>query len=335
MNSFSKPYLSIVVAVRNDNYGGDFTQRLQRFIDWNTELLEKYNIETEIILVNWNPLQNKKSIKETINWPKGRSFVEYKIITVNQELHQIFAKDITRKELPLYEYLAKNTGIRRAKGRFILAMNPDILIHSSIIHEIAKKNLDENKYYRANRVDFFGDVNQVIRLWLKGFTYPIQGKLRALRYFYLKQKNELRCYWRKQSVHHEKYFKKKEWTVYYHNIEYQYHCNVSGDFMMMSRKAWFSLNGNPENKYIPLHTDAITVVMAATFGIKEVVFNHPVYHQEHERRFDAREKENPDNREAYAHFQQEAQKMLNDKKAIIYNDDSWGLRNFDLPETII
>ena len=335
MKTNNPPYLSIVIAARNDNYGGDFLQRLQAFVNWNSKLLEEYCVSTEIIIVNWNPIPDKPALASEIQWPKQNQYVCYRIITVDNHIHEIFANDQVRKSLPLFEYLAKNAGIGRAKGRFILAMNPDILIPSSIIQKISRKKLDPNYYYRANRLDFKEEISQPQQLWLKGFTYKLNCSLSPLNYMFLIIKNELRCIWRRKSVNYETYFKKKEWPVYYHNAEYQYHCNVSGDFMLMSREAWQKIKGNPENTFLPLHTDALTVVMTASIGLRESVFYHPIYHKDHQRRFDATEKANNENLQAYLSFQEEAQKMINDKKAIIYNDDNWGLRNFDLPEIVI
>lgn len=324
-----KIYLSIIISGRNDNYGGDFTHRLQNFITWNTALFEKYKLPTEIIFVNWNPIPENKSIKETINWPENRKFVTYRIIEVPNEIHKVFCS-YKRKNLPFYEYLAKNTGIRRAKGDFILAMNPDILMNEHLIKNLAKKELKKDTYYRANRIDFINnDINQQTKVWLKGFTYKAKNCL-----LLTKLKNEFKCLWRKNSIHFEIFFKRRNWNVYYHNAEYTYHCNVSGDFMLMHKEHWFALNGNPERTYIALHTDALMVVMAATSGLKEKIFQAPIFHQEHDRRFNALEKNNKENRNAYLYFQKEAQKMINEQKPIIFNDKNWGLANFDLTEDI-
>ena len=76
--------------------------------------------------------------------------------------------------------------------------------------------------------------------------------------------------------------------VFYNSAEYKLHCNVSGDFMLMHRDAWQLVRAHHENRPIALHVDALMVVQAATMGLKEVVFDSPIFHQEHERRFDAK-----------------------------------------------
>lgn len=332
-----RPYLSIVIAARNDNYGGDFNQRIQNFITWNTNLLEKYKIGTEIIIVNWNPIEENVSLFESLNWPTNRKYVQFKIITVPNKVHLEYINTGIRKSFPLFEYLAKNAGIRRAKGEYILSMNPDILMHPKIFKNSLFK-LNKNAFYRVNRVDFKKSIlnlksikNHCFEIYYKGFKYPING-FSTLKYTLLNFYNSFKSNWRLHSSKYENIFNKKSWKVYYHNAEYKYHCNVSGDFMLMHSNNWFSLNAHPETTKLALHTDALMVVMAGTLGLQEKVLKNPIFHQEHSRRFNAEEKENIEYRAAYLNFQNEAQVMIKEQKPTIYNDDSWGLINFNLPE---
>lgn len=322
-----KPYLSIIIAGRNDNYGGDFIFRLQNCITWNTELLEKYRVNTEFIIVNWNPIDENLPIDKSVNFIKKREFVKYKIITVPKNIHLQFCND-SRKHLPLFEYIAKNVGIKRSKGEFVLSMNPDILIDEKIIKKIAERKLQIDRFYRADRVDFTNnDINNQTIIWMKGFTYSVKPPM-----FFLKFKNKMSCLWRSNSIKCESFFQRRNWNVYYHNTEYKYHCNVSGDFMMMHKSIWDKLRGHPEKTYLPLHIDALMVIISAMGGLKEYIFKKPIYHQEHKRRFNATEENNNENRAAYLYFQQEAQKMIKKQKPTIYNDKNWGLTNFELKE---
>tara|TARA_B110000037_G_scaffold154493_1_gene174313 strand:+ start:950 stop:1954 length:1005 start_codon:yes stop_codon:yes gene_type:complete len=327
------PYLSIVIAARNDNYGGDFNQRIQNFISWNTDLLEKNKIETEIIIVNWNPIEENPSLFEALQWLKERQFVKFRIITIPHTIHQKFVDSTIRKTVPLFEYLTKNAGIRRAKGEYILAMNPDILIHPNTMLSI-KHKLNNKTYFRANRIDFKKcelSLNTIkkngFKLYMKGYSY----KKHPL--FLLSLFNNFRIYFQLVIIRKfESLFKIIDWRPNNHNAEYKYHCNVSGDFLLMHKDNWFALNAHPENTKLALHTDALMVVMAGTSGLKEKVLKNPIFHQEHTRRFNAEEKDNTAYRDAYLHFQNEAQVMIKEQKPTIYNDDSWGLINFELPE---
>ena len=174
----NNPYLSIVLCGRNDNYGGDFIARFQRFIDWNIKYLETYKIHTEIIFVNWNPVAENFPIEQLISIPHKRKYVKFKIITVPTEIHQEYENPTLRLTVPIFEFIAKNVGIRRAKGKFLLTTNADILISESIIKQISKRKLNEKMYYRANRFDFkktetltLKKINENINLLnLKGYS---------------------------------------------------------------------------------------------------------------------------------------------------------------------
>ena len=104
--------------------------------------------------------------------------------------------------------------------------------------------------------------------------------------------------------------------------------------MLMHRKHWWALNGYHENANLSLHVDSLMVIQAAMLGLQEKVLAWPIYHQEHERRYDA-DQHIPAYREAYFNFQEEAQKMLHQKAPVIYNDDNWGFANFELEETLV
>src|SRR4030095_9388187 len=49
------PYLSIVITGRNDNFGGDFNQRLLAAAAYNHQLLSGAGVEYELVFVEWRP----------------------------------------------------------------------------------------------------------------------------------------------------------------------------------------------------------------------------------------------------------------------------------------
>ena len=60
---------------------------------------------------------------------RSRARLRVRFIEVPPEMH---ARYDHGKALPLYQMIAKNVGIRRARGRFVLATNIDILISSEL-----------------------------------------------------------------------------------------------------------------------------------------------------------------------------------------------------------
>ena len=65
------PYLSIVVTARNDNHGGDLTKRTQMFIDGLAAQATRHRVPIELILVEWNPPPDRRSLAEEMRWPKS------------------------------------------------------------------------------------------------------------------------------------------------------------------------------------------------------------------------------------------------------------------------
>lgn len=343
----AQPYISFVIAGRNDDYGGDFNDRLSNSVNQLAYLVEKYEVPAEYIVVNYNPIAEKKSLFDAINWRQNRKHLRIRILTVSPEIHRENENPEVRKPLPFYEYVAKNTGIRRAKGEFICAANPDILFDPKLIAFLAQQRLHKEHYYRTDRCDFIKPQTplppdpkdfipwlspSIFRVFLKGNHYdyklPTQLVLPFLR-LYNNNLLKLDLFFAK----HPALGKPFRWVINFHNAEYHFHCNVSGDFMLMHRDKWFAVRGFPENTFIALHTDALFVVVAGTSGLKETILQWPIYHQEHDRRYDAQKDEfSPVLRNAYLFFQEEAQQMIQQKRHKIYNPDNWGLADYRLEE---
>lgn len=152
----SAPYLSIVVATRNDDHGGNLLQRMQTFVNALFAQCQRYELPAELVIVEWNPPHDRPPLAEVFQWPVDKEFCSVRIIQVPPELHRRFAH---WKALPLYQMIAKNAGIRRARGQFILATNIDILFSSELIRFIAGRCLTSGKMYRIDRWDVMPGVS--------------------------------------------------------------------------------------------------------------------------------------------------------------------------------
>lgn len=341
------PYVSFVIAGRNDDYGGDFNDRLSNSVNQLSYLVEKFGLPAEYVVVNYNPIAEKPPLAGAIRWPQQRKHLRIRIITVSNEQHRQHENPQVRKPLPFYEYLAKNSGIRRAKGEFICAANPDILFHPRMIEWMSHKPLRGNCYYRTDRCDFKkpqapapADAADFIK-WLKPSIYRtyLKGNHYDEQLPFGLTLPVLRLY-NRGLLKLELFFSRYPrlgvglgWVINYHNAEYRFHCNVSGDFMMMHRDRWFASRSYPENTHISLHTDSLFVVAIGVSGLREKVLRWPIYHQDHSRRYDAQKDEfDLVMRQAYLSFQEEAQKMIAEKKTKIFNSPNWGLADCLLDE---
>ena len=109
------PYLSVVVTTRNDDHGGDPLRRLQAFINTFDAQCRRTGLDAETVVVEWNPPPDRPRLYDLIRVPASCAFA-IRFVEVPSELHaRLRHADV----LPLFQMIAKNVGIRRARGRFI------------------------------------------------------------------------------------------------------------------------------------------------------------------------------------------------------------------------
>lgn len=149
------PYLSVVVTARNDDHGGNMLGRMQIFVTALIAQAKRYNLASELIIVEWNPPEGRPSLKEALEWPSGLGPCRVRFITVPPALH---ARHRHSEALPLFQMIAKNVGIRRARGRFVLATNIDILMSDELAQYLAQEKLEMGRMYRVDRHDVMSDV---------------------------------------------------------------------------------------------------------------------------------------------------------------------------------
>ena len=80
------PYLSVVVTSRNDDHGGDPLKRLQAFVNCFDAQCLRTGLDAEIIIVEWNPPEDKPRLQTLVRWPSP-CVCTYRFITVPPELH--------------------------------------------------------------------------------------------------------------------------------------------------------------------------------------------------------------------------------------------------------
>jgi hypothetical protein len=150
-----RPYVSVVVAARNDDHGGNMLQRMQAFIDAWIGQAKEYHVSSEIIIVEWNPPVNRAKLMDALEWPSSTYPCTVRIVEVAPEIHRQFKN---ADALPLHQMIAKNAGIRRARGRFVLATNLDIVLSAEVMRFLAERRLEERKMYRMDRHDVASNI---------------------------------------------------------------------------------------------------------------------------------------------------------------------------------
>jgi hypothetical protein len=144
------PYLTVVATARNDNHGGDLLHRMQVFVNGLAAQCARFGLPTELILVEWNPPEDRERLARALKWPPDDAVLKVRIVEVSPGLH---AKYSHAARLPLFQMIAKNVGIRRARGEFVLATNVDVLFSDDLMRVISQRSLREGRLYRADRHD--------------------------------------------------------------------------------------------------------------------------------------------------------------------------------------
>jgi hypothetical protein len=147
-NIENKCEFSFIVATRNDNHGGNMRERNQFFINRWINHVKKYNLNCELIIVDWNskvPL--RKILKSSLL--KNNQIV--KIIEVPNQIHKKFHNS---KKLDFFQMIAKNVGARRANGKFLIFTNIDIVFSEKFFYYLKNNTNMKETIYRADRHDF-------------------------------------------------------------------------------------------------------------------------------------------------------------------------------------
>ena len=235
--SMTEPRLSIVIATRNDDYVSGMADRQQISLSFIIQQLEKFELASEIIIVDWNPPADKPELAKVLIWPRELRWVSVRTVIVPNEVHTTYAYS---EKSGMHAAAAWNVGLRRAKGQFLLPKSADTFFSDALVKYLAQESLSEDCVYRCDRVDMPAEAvnrwqkNQqlgVDELMIKRFSrlvQPIAG-VPAL------------------------------------------HTNACGDFLLMSRQSWYEIRGFIESDGVfSADVDGLALHAAVKSGAKEV-----------------------------------------------------------------
>jgi hypothetical protein len=151
----SRPYISVVATSRNDDHGGSLLNRSQAFVNGWIGQCKRHGLSSELIMVDWNPPSDRPPLMHALRWPADTGPCDVRFIQVPPEVHGRYKH---AEAMPLYQMIAKNVGIRRARGNFVLATNIDIIFSDELVRHLADRCLDPNRMYRIDRHDVMSDV---------------------------------------------------------------------------------------------------------------------------------------------------------------------------------
>jgi hypothetical protein len=241
-----------VLASRHDSYAGGMLRRLQVCIDAFLLQTERFALASELIIVDWNPPADR-ALADALVWPADiPTYCTIRVITVRPDVHATFPFS---DQLPMLIHRARNVGIRRAAGEFVLPTSPDILFSDELIERLSRGDLDPAAMYRIARHD------------VPEAALDVPEHDDRLRY----------CRDNVLLVHDQRGSLRRPYLP-------EMFTNAAGDFTLLSREQYWALRGVPEEReYHSAHFDTVFCFMAHAAGLREVVFTDPcrIYHVDH------------------------------------------------------
>lgn len=138
---------SFIVASRNDNHGGNMRAKNIFFINRWLHSIKKYNLNCELIIVDWN---SKIPLRKIIKTSLSNKKETIKIIEVPARIHE---KIKNSKKINFFQMIAKNVGARRANGKFLIFTNVDIIFSEKFFSYLKNNTIKNETIYRTNRHD--------------------------------------------------------------------------------------------------------------------------------------------------------------------------------------
>lgn len=307
------PLFSFVATSRNDDHGGDVLRRTQSFVSRLAEQAARHEVRCELILVEWNPPEVRAPLADVLAWPEGSPWFSARVITTPNSVHRALRHSAA---LQMFQMIAKNVGIRRSTGDYVIATNIDIIFSDELFAFLKTASLQQDVLYRSDRWDIPNALqlepsldkvlaraaSEAIRKNLRDGTYLLQpdGSFRNVTsnrlddYFVYPIRNQLdRILWLIHRAPDDVAGLKKA-ILWARNdfIEEQrryeamplLHTNGCGDFTMMSRYAWGRLRGYPEWHIFSWAIDSVILYQAHFNGIRieNLPPNAVHYHIEHD-----------------------------------------------------
>lgn len=238
-----EPLISLVLTGRNDQYGGDFTTRFFRTLRFNHEQLAARGIPHELVFVEWAPPPDRPLLFELIfdAIPELDADVCAWYI-VDPQYHEALSLN---PRLEYLEFIAKNVGVRRARGRFVLTSNCDVYLGRQVLDVLERGALEPCVVYRAPRQDL-----------------KLASDLSTLDWDVLEDPRNLAGPVQK--------------------LKPPFMGSATGDFVLLDREAFHAIGGfNEVYRLARIGIDRNLLVKALSAGLRVADIGGPVYHVNH------------------------------------------------------
>ena len=144
------PRVSFVVGSRNDDHGGDPRRRTELFVHGLAALAARVGLAAELVIVEWNPPPRRIATRDALAWPRGPGPLAIRCVDgAARGTSRIANAD----RLAFFQMIAKNVGIRRARGEFVVATNIDLLFSEELIWFLERTAPFQAQGFRTRTID--------------------------------------------------------------------------------------------------------------------------------------------------------------------------------------
>jgi hypothetical protein len=273
------PDLSVVTAVsgRYDTVGArDFARRLSRLL-WSLDraAMGMPRRWLEVVVVDWNMQPERPPLRDALEAPEH---VSLRVIEVPPPIHERSVGDSGRQ---FHEYAAKNVGVVRARSERVLVVNADVLVRPDLVRFCVRAPLGDQAFVRADRYDirpsdvpevgselevgpFVANVRHGPDPWDR-IVIPVDPARRRTRWprsRRLRGERGSSVIWGPSGGLPNHFLRGA-------------HTNASGDFLCVSRAAWRTVSGLPEDPSIWLHGDSLIVAQLLGARLRQVIYAKP------------------------------------------------------------
>ena len=337
----TSPYISFVVTSRNDNHGGDLRKRMLIFFKGLIYQCNRVKLPCELIMVDWNSPNPNELLDKVLPPVEESDYLSVRYVIVPPEIHDRYRFS---EELGLYQMIAKNVGIRRARAEFICCTNIDLLFSDALFNELAQRKLEKGRFYRANRCDIPSTIDEKLSIekQLKFCEENIIKRLgKRSEFAVIYNENGLLFKYRifNPALRFLNWLKPKmlsEIEVKMRSLD----SDACGDFTLMSKSDWEKIDGYVELEMYSLHIDTMALYAALAKDIEQVVFPKDMcsYHIVHASGWE------PGNAVEQLQFyhrrpsldwwvvEAAGRQIIQDKSNFDLNAEDWGLKNTILQE---
>jgi hypothetical protein len=272
---------------------------MNAFVSSLEEQIKSRSFEAELILVDWNPPDDRPGLAEAIKWPSGSSPLTMKVIVVPPSIHR---RCEYSDSLPFFQMIAKNVGIRRARAPLVVATNIDILFNNEMANFLRDLSPSPGAYYRVDRYDVGSELPEgstedrlrycsenVIRICGRDDTRFLGStdveKIYSSAVIPLTINRVVQAVVPKGVRESLPLAVRHAWRRNLRmGLRPRLHTNACGDFTMLHRDDWIRLRGYPELEMFSIHLDSLLLYVAHYAGIAETVVEDParIYHIEHD-----------------------------------------------------